>query len=98
MDLVKRTGITEKEKVFKELQKMGYKDLYVWQDPPNTFYNWHTHPYEEVRWILEGEIVIGTEEGEYLLKAGDLMFVPAGTRHYAKVGKNGVIYVCGSKY
>jgi quercetin dioxygenase-like cupin family protein len=97
MALVEKTGITDSQEVFKILTELGYKNLYVWSDPPETFYDWHTHPYDEVRWILRGEILIGTPEGEYLLKAGDKMEVPAGTRHWAKVGKEGVVYVCGSK-
>ena len=95
--MVEKRGVTDREKVFEELQKMGYGNLYVWSDAPGTFYDWHTHPYDEVRWILEGEITIGTEEGTFTLKAGDVMRVPAGTRHWAQVGDSGVTYVCGTK-
>lgn len=97
MGLVEKTGITNREEVFKILQERGYGDIYVWRDAPNTFYDWHTHTYDEIRWVLSGEILIGTEEGEYLLKPGDVMVVPAGTRHWAKVGKDGVEYVCASR-
>jgi len=98
MGLVEKTGISDRETVFRKLQEEGYKDIYVWRDPPNAFYDWHTHTYDEVRWILKGKILIGTEEGEYLLEAGDKMIVPAGTRHWAKVGDEGVEYVCASRY
>ena len=98
MGLVKRTGITERERIEKILRQEGYSDIYVWSDPPNTHYDWHTHNFDEVRWVLEGEILIGTEEGQFLLKPGDRMEVPAGTRHWAKVGPKGVKYVCASKY
>jgi quercetin dioxygenase-like cupin family protein len=97
MSIVKSTGITEEGEVYRFLTEKGYGNLYTWSDPPGTFYDWHTHTYDEIRWVLEGEILIGTEKGEYLLKAGDVMEVPAGTRHWAKVGKEGVKYVCGSK-
>ena len=40
---------------------------------------------------------MGTENGVVTLKAGDRMDVPAGTRHWARVGDEGVVYVCGSK-
>ncbi|RUM87204.1 MAG: cupin domain-containing protein [Thermovibrio sp.] len=95
--MVERTGITEKERIFEELQKEGYTNLYVWSDSPGTFYDWHTHPFDEVRWVIEGEITIGTEGGTLHLKPGDKLRVPAGTRHWAKVGKAGVSYVCGTK-
>jgi len=95
--VVERTGITEKERIFEELQKEGYTNLYVWSDFPGTFYDWHTHPFDEVRWVIEGEITIGTEGETFHLKPGDKLRVPAGTRHWAKVGKEGVSYVCGTK-
>lgn len=99
MEIIKRTGITDKEEVFKTLTQWGYRDLYIWQDPPGAFYDWHTHNFDEIRWVLKGEILIETETGEkYLLKAGDVMEVPAKTRHRAKVGKEGVVYVCGSRF
>lgn len=95
--MVKKTRITDKNEVFRILTEEGYTNLYVWQDAPNTYYDWHTHPFNEVRWVLEGEITMGTTEGIVTLRAGDRMDVPAGTRHWAKVGKEGVVYVCGSK-
>ncbi len=97
MGLVKKTNLTDEREVYEILKKEGYTNLYTWSDPPGAFYDWHTHTYDEVRWILEGEILIGTEEGEFLLKPGDVMIVPAQTRHWARVGEKGVKYVCGSK-
>ncbi|MEO2083640.1 MAG: cupin domain-containing protein [Desulfurobacteriaceae bacterium] len=95
--MVEHTGITDEEVVKKTLKEEGYTNLFTWTDPPNTRYSWHTHPSDEVRWILEGEITIGTEEKTVTLKPGDKLRVPAGTRHWAEVGKEGVKYVCGSK-
>ncbi len=98
MDLVKSTSITDRKEAEKLLRELGYGDIYLWRDPPGAFYDWHTHPFDEVRFVLEGEILIETEEGEFLLKAGDMIAVPAGTRHRARVGKEGVAYLCGSKF
>ncbi|MCS6875853.1 MAG: cupin domain-containing protein [Aquificaceae bacterium] len=84
------------KQVEEKLKDMGYEGLYLWQDPPGTFYDWHTHPEDEVRYVIEGEIEIGTEEGVYHLKAGDILEVKAGKRHWAKTEK-GVKYVCGSR-
>jgi quercetin dioxygenase-like cupin family protein len=80
----------------KKLIDLGYSDLYVWQDSPGTYYDWHTHSEDEVRYILEGSIVIGTKDKVYYLKAGDILEVPAGTKHWAKT-EEGVKYLCGSK-
>jgi mannose-6-phosphate isomerase-like protein (cupin superfamily) len=97
MELVKHLGTTDPEEAAKKLEEMGYGGIYPWRDPAGAFYDWHTHPHDEVRLVLEGEITIETEEGRYRLRAGDLMFVPAGTRHRAFVGKEGVVYLCATK-
>lgn len=94
VEKVQFNSIEEAEKI---LQREGYRNLYLWSDPPGTFYDWHTHPFDEVRLVVEGEIKIGTEEGVVTLKKGDKMEVPAGTRHWAEVGPMGVSYLCGSK-
>ncbi len=39
---------------------------------------------DELSYVVEGEIVFGTESGERLLRAGDLFFNPRGTRHYVR--------------
>ncbi len=94
---IKNTGITDVEQIKNTLKKEGYSDIFTWCDGAGSFYDWHTHPYREVRWVYEGEIVIGTEEGEIVLKAGDRLDLPPKTKHWAKTEK-GVCYVCGSKY
>ena len=52
-------------------------------DPGQTFPN-HTHPGEEIIYVIEGtwEYVIGGKPVK--VKAGDVLFVPAGTIHSAK--------------
>jgi len=45
----------------------------------------HTHPGEEVAYILEGQVTIEVEgKPPVVLKAGEAFFVPAGTVHAAK--------------
>jgi len=79
-----------------KLRRMGYENFYVWEDPPGTYYDWHMHGEDEARLILEGSITIGTEEKVYHLKEGELLEVPAGTRHWAKT-EEGVKYLCASR-
>ncbi len=93
---LKKTGITNIDKIREILTQEGYENIFIWEDPPGSFYDWHTHPYQEVRWIIEGEITMGTEEGKITMKAGDRLDLPAGTRHWAKT-KTGVRYFCASK-
>ncbi len=45
----------------------------------------HTHPGEEVGYVLEGQILLEVEgKPPAMLHAGDVFFVPAGTAHGAK--------------
>jgi quercetin dioxygenase-like cupin family protein len=45
----------------------------------------HTHPGEEVGYILEGQVVLEIEgKPPTTLKAGDVFFIPAGQVHLAK--------------
>jgi quercetin dioxygenase-like cupin family protein len=45
----------------------------------------HTHPGEEVAYVLEGEVTLAVEgKPTVTLKVGDVFFIPAGTHHSAK--------------
>ena len=49
------------------------------------FERWHAHEREDEAFIvLEGEINFQTEEGDYLLKAGEGIVIPKGLRHCPK--------------
>ncbi|NPB06905.1 MAG: cupin domain-containing protein [Aquificae bacterium] len=89
------TGLTDEREVLKRLKEEGYA-VYVWEDPPGTYYPTHTHPGKEVRWVLEGEVVIGAEGKELRLKPGDRLELEPGTPHWARTEK-GVRYACGTK-
>lgn len=49
----------------------------------------HTHPGEEIAYVLEGSLEYQLEgKGPVTLKAGEALFIPAGTIHAARnVGK-----------
>ncbi len=89
------TGLRDPEKIKELLKQEGY-DVYMWYDPPRTYYSWHTHKDYEVRWIVEGDIEIGTEENVFRLLVGDKIELSPNIPHWAKSEK-GVKYVCGSK-
>ncbi len=93
---IQNTGITDPEKIIEILIEEGFDRPFRWNDAPETFYSWHIHRDMEVRWIYDGEMIIGTDEGEFVLKAGDRIDIPANTRHWAKTEK-GVHYIAASK-
>ena len=80
---------------FDEILK-DYTNIFTWQDKAGTFYDWHKHSYEEIRIMLEGEMIIETKTNKYHLKKGDILIVPAGEEHKAYVVKD-CKYICGSK-
>jgi len=52
---------------------------------PGAAFGKHTHPGEEIIYVLEGSLVYEVEgKPPVTLKAGDVLFIPAGTIHAAK--------------
>ncbi len=91
-----KTGITNVKEIQKILQDKNYRNIFVWSDSAGTFYDWHTHTYEEVRWVYKGKVKIGYEGGEIELKPGDMLLISPNTKHWAETDI-GVSYVCASK-
>ena len=54
----------------------------------------HTHPGEEIAYVLEGEVTVEMAgKPPMVLKAGDVFFVPPGTVHSAKNASTAVTKV-----
>jgi mannose-6-phosphate isomerase-like protein (cupin superfamily) len=49
--------------------------------PPGRGPSLHTHPYEEVLVVLDGEATVTAGERELVARAGDVVIVPADTPH-----------------
>ncbi|MGQ9477454.1 MAG: cupin domain-containing protein [Candidatus Bipolaricaulia bacterium] len=43
-----------------------------------------SHEGAELSLMLSGELVVGTEEGERVVKSGELVLIEPGTRHYSE--------------
>lgn len=79
------------------MQKEGLSP-YAWSNGPAYHYAAHLHTYEKVLYCVRGSIRFvlpdqpdGTEQETAIdLQAGDGMILPAGTRHSALVGPQGV--------
>jgi quercetin dioxygenase-like cupin family protein len=80
-----------------QLKKEGYKNIFLYSNTKGTYYNWHRHPYEEVRIMLKGKMKINTKNNSFLLSPGDRLDVPAGEEHEAYVLED-CEYICGTKY
>jgi quercetin dioxygenase-like cupin family protein len=64
-----------------------------WSNGPGDVYPAHEHDYFKVIYIVSGSITFGFPiDGEPLtLVAGDRLYLPAGVRHNAVVGADGVV-------
>jgi len=79
------------------LRQEGYES-FRWHDVPGSNYPRHRHDYDECLWILKGEMTFRIEDRDYVLKAGDRLYLPAGTPHTATVpAAGGVTYLVGQR-
>ncbi len=53
MARVVETGITDESEIRQILEEEGCFNIFRWSDAASTLYSEHTHPHEEVRWVLE---------------------------------------------
>lgn len=55
----------------------------------------HTNEVEHEQYVLAGEYVVGIDDEEYTVSAGDSLFVPAGTVHwYRNEGDQQGAFIC----
>jgi quercetin dioxygenase-like cupin family protein len=55
----------------------------------------HTNEIEHEQYVLAGEYVVGIDDQEYTVAAGDSIFVPAGTVHwYRNEGDDPGAFIC----
>src|ERR1700756_2567042 len=80
------TGITRTDLQRHDLSVPGHEAVQVRVDlAPGVAFGRHTHPGEEIIYVLAGSLeyqVAGKPPAT--LKAGDVLFIPAGTVHSAK--------------
>jgi quercetin dioxygenase-like cupin family protein len=79
-----------------ELLELMYADNlvpYRWANDPHDVYPAHVHDYDKIIFVVSGSITFGFPvEGEpTILHAGDRLDLPAGIRHNAAVGPDGVV-------
>jgi quercetin dioxygenase-like cupin family protein len=88
---MKPTSLTQEEAEAR-LHQEGY-EAFCWNDVPGASYPRHRHDSDECLWILRGEIRLTIQGEDYLLQAGDRIYLPANTPHTAEVPQTrGVTY------
>ena len=66
---------------------------YTWTNGPGDVYGAHHHGYHKVIYVVSGSITFGLpgRDESIDLQAGDRLDLPAGVRHDAVVGQQGVV-------
>lgn len=66
---------------------------YRWANGPGDRYEAHAHAYDKVLYVVSGSITFGLpDDGQHItMYAGDRLDLPAGVRHDAAVGDEGVV-------
>ena len=66
--------------------------VYQWSNRPDEVYLGHTHGYHKIVYVVEGNIKFDcvTQHKSFTLNPGDRLELPAGIRHSAIVGIQGV--------
>lgn len=58
----------------------------------------HRHPFDEVRMVASGQMLIDISGNKLLLRAGDRIVIPSNTRHSKKVeGPHACVCICAYK-
>ena len=67
----------------------------VFDVEPGGYTPFHAHDWEHEVFVLEGEGVVVSEEGEYPLAHGTIVFVPGGESHNFRNTGSGVLrFIC----
>jgi quercetin dioxygenase-like cupin family protein len=84
--MARSSGIGRTEALRHDLGQPGREVIQVRVDfAPGAAFGMHTHPGEEVAYVLEGTLEYQFEgKPPVTLKAGDALFIPAGTPHAAR--------------
>lgn len=65
---------------------------------PNSLIQDHRHPFDEVRMVAQGQLMLDIAGNKLLLRPGDKIVIPSNTRHSIKVeGQEPCLCICAKK-
>lgn len=81
------------EEALRQLMLDENLEPYRWTNDPGDYYDAHVHNYHKVIYVVSGSITFGfpVVDAPTTLRAGDRLDLPAGVRHNAAVGPDGVV-------
>jgi quercetin dioxygenase-like cupin family protein len=84
-------AVATEEELREQLLDQDLK-VYHWASPPESVFPGHTHGYHKVLYVVKGSIKFEfpTRHKSFTLNSGDRLELPAGIRHSAVAGAEGV--------
>lgn len=83
--IAQQSGIKRTELQRHDLSAPGRESVQVRIDfEPGAAFGQHSHPGEELIYVIEGSLEYEVEGKSVLLHAGEVLFIPAGTVHAAR--------------
>ena len=91
-------GLPTEKRMARVLEQEGY-EVAAYAYRRGTVFPGHQHAQEKCDAVLQGLLRITVGEDVYELKAGDRLYLPAGTRHRAEVvGDETVLSLDGTRW
>jgi quercetin dioxygenase-like cupin family protein len=79
------------------LQAEGFPEIRVNELPPNRHHPQHSHPFDVLALVLEGDITLTAEGSARTYRAGEAFSMKAGCPHVEDIGPGGVKYLVGRR-
>jgi quercetin dioxygenase-like cupin family protein len=67
------------------------------RDAAGKVHHFHTHPVDEILFIISGRLNFKWEGGERICGAGDTILLPAGTLHQSEALDEGAVYAIATR-
>lgn len=79
------------------LRTEGFPEIRINEMPPNRRNPEHTHPFDVLALVLDGDITLTVGGETSIYRAGDEFSMKAGCPHAEDIGPNGVKYLVGRR-
>ncbi len=79
------------------LQAEGFPEIRINEMPPNRHNPEHSHPFDVLALVLEGDITLTVEGGARTYRAGEEFSMRARCPHVEDIGPDGVKYLVGRR-
>jgi quercetin dioxygenase-like cupin family protein len=87
----------DRDRFEERLKAERYPDIRTNELPPNRRHPEHSHPFDVLALVLEGEISLTVEGRTRTYRAGDEFAMKAGCPHAEDIGPAGVRYLVGRR-